>query len=375
MPKRTLLIIGNGFDLKCGLNTRYIDYWRYQRKNHPSFDAFVKYLEDNSFNSFEGENLDILERIIEIEEGVTFLDYYFTLYDWRIRRLDKDKVWSNIEDMLLYGLTDTGSFKAFNFEGCYSCFLQTKDKERNDSFFYDSYAHLIISIYLSKVFCKKPIGEARFNDYIISEINSFSICFSNYINEQVKENSTYYELAQNLISKITNASLNECEIVSFNYTEPICGPNLANIHGIASKRKIVMGVTCGDGSKKETTHHSWYYKATKEYKIASVSASGIKVSANYEDITDIYVYGLSLGKQDYDFFDNLFDEFEFLMRIYKAKIHFCFSTYAGKTKDEVAEETTSRVTELINYFGDHHKSYGLLRSMIQKGHLLFDFIE
>ena len=39
---------------------------------------------------------------------------------------------------------------------------------------------------------------------------------------------------------------NECEIISFNYTEPITGPNLANIHGLANKGKIVIGVTSRD---------------------------------------------------------------------------------------------------------------------------------
>ena len=104
-------------------------------------------------------------------------------------------------------------------------------------------------------------------------------------------------------------------------------------------------------------------------------ANGIKVSADYKEITDIYIYGLSLGKQDYDFFENLFDEFNILMRLYTVTIHFCFSLYDGKTREQVAEETTNRVTMLINSFGDNHKEFGLLRRMIQQGHLLFDFVD
>ena len=374
MSNKSLLIIGNGFDLKCGLKSQYIDFWHYQRNNNNSFNRFVEYLESNNIDTFNEEKLNQLNDILVVEDGVSFLDYYFTLLDWKTGNLNRNKVWSDIEDMLLYGFTDSRNSFSFNFDECYSCYddIETENKH---PFYKESYPHLIIAKYLYKVFGGELIGYHRFRDYVISELEAFSLCFSKYINKQVEDNPNYFEQAQKLITNITKAGLNECEIISFNYTEPVNEPNLANIHGLASKGRIVLGVTCGEGKGKESVHHSWYYRATKEYKIANVSANGIKVYADYSDITDVYVYGLSLGKQDYDFFDNLFDEFDILMRMYKVTIHFCFSTYNGKTKDEVAAETTDRVTELINCYGDNHKTYGLLRSMIQKGHLLFEFIK
>jgi len=374
MSQKTLLIIGNGFDLKCGLKSQYIDFWREQRNKHKSFNKFVSYLENNSVDSFNDENLDVIDSLIELEDGITFLDYYFTLLDWKRRRLNKSKAWSDIEDMLLYGFESSNVSQSFNFDSCCSCYYEIIEHNLYP-LYKNSYPHLIACKYLGRVFGEKDINYNKFRSLVISELDSFSINFSKYINKQVKGNHVYYELAQKLIMNITNTALNECQIVSFNYTEPIASPNLANIHGLASKNKVVLGITCGSGKDKESTHHSWYYEATKEYKIANVLANGIKVSANYSDITDVYVYGLSLGKQDYDFFDNLFDEFDILMRRYSLKIHFCYSVYGGKSIDEVAQETTNRVTELINTYGDNHQTYGLLRSMIQKGHLFFDYIE
>ena len=371
---KALLIVGNGFDLKCGLHSKYIDFLHSQRKGHARFDKFIEFLENNSFDTFNADKLHSIEDIIEVEEDISFLDYYFTILDWRSGKLNKEKAWSDIEDMLLYGFSYSNDSFGFHFDDCYSCYDDEITKKEHP-YYRDSYPHLIISNYLSKVFNQKQIIYLQFRKYVLSELDAFSLCFSKYINEQVKNNQNYYQQAQELITRITNVGLNECEIISFNYTEPVSGPNLANIHGLASKNKIVLGITCGEGEKKETVHNSWYYKATKEYKIANVLASGIKVYANYDDVTDIFIYGLSLGQQDYDFFDNLFDEFDILMRVYKVTIHFCFSTYGGKSRDEVEIETTSRVAELINHFGDTHKTYGLLRSMIQKGHLKFDYIK
>lgn len=374
MTKKTLLIIGNGFDLKCGLKSKYIDFWRYQRNNHDHFNRFVEYLEKNSYQDFDSSKLNGFDELIELEAGITFLDYYFTLFDWGLNNLSKNKVWSDIEDMLLFGFSSRNDYSSLTFDNCCICYGEVVNNRLN-SYFNDAYENLILSKYLMKVFGKKQIDFNTYRCFILSEIDEFSLSFSKYIERQILEKSDYYELAQDLIMRITNAALNECEIVSFNYTEPVTGPNLANIHGLANKGKIVIGVTCGDGKQKEIAHNSWYYKATKEYKIANILANGIKVSAEYRDAIDVYVYGLSLGKQDYDFFENLFDEFDILMRLYSVKIHFCYSLYDGKTREEVAEETTDRVTRLINSFGDNHKTYGLLRSMIQKGHLFFDFIE
>lgn len=370
---KALLVIGNGFDLKCKLNTKYVDFWYNQRKKYHVFNSFVEFLENNSYDSFDETKLNSISSVIEVEDGISFFDYYFTILDWMYGNLNGNKTWSDIEDMLLYGFSDTSS-NGLSFNNCFSCFNEMLS---NTQFplYKEQYGHLIVSKYLKKAFGKDFGNYYIYYNYIISELDMFSVMFAKYINKQVEDNLEYYEEAQKLITRIVNYPLNQCEIISFNYTEPIASPCLANIHGLASKEKVVIGITTGEGEKKNKTHNSWYYKATKEYKIAHILANGIKVSANYDGVTEIYIYGLSLGEQDYDFFDNLFDEFDVLMRMYEVKIIFCFSTYGGKTKEEIAEETTDRVTKLINRFGDNHKTYGLLRSMIQKEHLIFKYIE
>lgn len=374
MSKKTLLIIGNGFDLKCGLKSQYVDYWYNQRFNHEHFNKFCEYLENNEYRFFEKDNLKAFDELIELEEGITFLDYYFTLYDWSRSALNKNKIWSNVEDVLLYGFSEVMGSYYFNFFYSFD-FYQRAATGNSDLSFIRSYEILVMAKYLNKAFNGKVCELTNFHNYVLKELDKFSINFAKYIDNEANKKADYNSSAQKLITDITGGPIDECEIMSFNYTKPIVANFCANIHGLASQEKIVLGITCGDNEEKEAAHRKWFYKATKEYKIANISASGIKVCADYDDVVDIYVYGLSLGKQDYDFFDNLFDEFELLMRTYRAKLHFCYSTYGNKTIDEVADETTSRVATLINHFGDSHGAYGLLRSMIQKGHLLFKYIK
>lgn len=364
MDKKVLLIIGNGFDLKCGLDTKYIHYYNYQKERSSSFKDLIDKLKRDETDSIDYNGLSK-------DEHITFFDLFFTMIDWNNNRLDSDHTWADIEDMLLGGF-EIGQHNIDIFECCYRCYILTGDP--NDFNYLSIYNkwYRIIAKYLYK---KKKMVENGFHQYLIEELDRFSINFAKYICEQIKAHPDYQEKAQNLIMKITGVGLNECEILSFNYTEPLSSPNLSSIHGLASKEKIVFGITCGNKNKKETAHSSWYYPMTKEYKIANILAKGIKVSANYSGITDIYIYGSSLGKQDYDFYENLFDQFDFLMRSYPAKIHFCYSLYGDKTQDEIENDTTFKVTKLVNTIGDNHKQYGLLRTMIQNGHLDFRFIK
>ena len=364
MDKKVLLIIGNGFDLKCGLDTKYIHYYNYQKERSPSFKDLIDKLKRNETDSIDYDGLSR-------NEHITFFDLFFTMIDWNNNRLDSDHTWADIEDMLLSGFK-TGQFNKSLFENCYDCYVFTRNPSDFSSPTIFKKWYQIIAQYLYK---KKEMVENGFHQYLIAELDRFSINFAKYICEQVKAHPDYQEKAQYLIMKITGVGLNECEILSFNYTEPLLSPHLSNIHGLAKKEKIVFGITCGKEKEKEATHLSWYYPMTKEYKMANVSAKGIKVSADYAGITDIYVYGSSLGEQDYDFYENLFDQFDFLMRLYPAKIHFCYSVYGDKTQNEIANDITSKVTKLVNTIGDNHKVYGLLRTMIQNGHLNFLFIK
>ena len=48
---------------------------------------------------------------------------------------------------------------------------------------------------------------------------------------------------------------------------------------------------------------------------------------------------------------------------------------AAKHKMKSQKDITDKVTELVNSIGDNHKEYGLLRTMIQNGHLDSLFIQ
>ena len=366
MSKQALAIIGNGFDLNCGLQSSYKDFFYNQISNNQDYKILFEFLKKNDFKSFTESKVQEIKSFLSLNDNITFFDIYFLINDWSKDFLLTDQIWSAIEDVLLSGVNISSD--VISYEMCYNTY-SVLGKREYDLYYSGLFSESILAYYLKAVFGDIIIGEEQYHNYLIKELNRFSKHFAEFIYNQSIDNDKYIEKAQTLLARITGIGFNDCKIISFNYTDPFGSPLSANIHGLASKNEIVFGITCGQGKDKEKSHNDWTYKMTKEYKMALIMSKGQKVSLDYNDIKDIYVYGLSLGDQDYDFFENLFDKFEFLMQQYSAKIHFCYSIYGNKTIEEVAEDITQKVTKLINKFGDSHKTYGLLRSMIQNGSL------
>lgn len=44
MDRKTLVILGNGFDLNCGLHSSYKDFFKHQIECHPIFKSLFEYL-------------------------------------------------------------------------------------------------------------------------------------------------------------------------------------------------------------------------------------------------------------------------------------------------------------------------------------------
>ena len=366
MSNKVLVVLGNGFDLNCGLKSSYKDFFCHQVNHHDRFKKLFEYLKEKVVDSFDENNIEEIIPLFPLEDDLSFFDIYFLISDWTNGFLLTNQIWSAIEDVLLSGI-NLSSY-SINFNMILSVFLSIGTKNYNN-FYRDLYPYKILAHYLNTIIDKKEISDTQFHEFLIKELNKFSINFAQYINDQSTNNDEYIEKAQKLLSKITGTAINECKIISFNYTDPFSSIDSANIHGLACKNDIVFGITCDQGKGKEDCHHNWGYKLSKEYKMALIMSKGQKVSLDYDGVKDIYLYGLSLGEQDYDFFENLFDKCDFLMRLYDTKIHFCYSIYGNKTLDEVAEEATERVANVINKFGDSHNNNGLFRSMIQNGSL------
>ena len=83
MSCNVLVILGNGFDLNCGLKSSYKDFFNYQVEHHSNFKMVFEYLKENAIETFEENNIKELLPILSIESDLTFFDLYFLVNDWK----------------------------------------------------------------------------------------------------------------------------------------------------------------------------------------------------------------------------------------------------------------------------------------------------
>lgn len=369
MPSN-LLIIGNGFDLACGLETKYIHYFHYVLNQSPEMNALVEFLSGVSLDDLSDETLDKhLLKILPLDSDVvTFWDVYFTFQDWVYEKLNTDQTWVDIEDMLLRSFKERETYDISS-----NIIFSAANCVKNNSIelaFTRGSIYRYLGSYVYRIFKKRniKIGENCYSNYLEKELDRFSSNFSKYIKQQILKNETYKNTALKLVKKIIGLDkIDNYMIDSFNYTPIEYATYYRNIHGVAEDEDVVFGITCGEGEQRRDIHDDREYRFTKEYKIAKLMVKYRQPFNDYRHVKNVFIYGSSLGEQDYYYFESIFDKCEILEKTSSSQIIFVYSIYDKDKEEEIIDNITAKVTNIINMYGDRHNDFGLFRRLIQNG--------
>ena len=342
MRKSQLLILGNGFDLHCGLKSSYKDFFR-------------------------GEILDTIgERygLIQFSAGVSgfwenlLLAYYNinnnTDYNWcDIEAIIKDTLWqlfvkSSLSDGGLWNyalesvkikrdLNDPGIkfnyIEAYLLDYCISFISKTKKRYmRNDD---------ITKLMIRELYQELHCLEQRFCKYLKNQIVN--------PNNENELNEKYLVKAANLLAKLTGVAyyefnnldeiitvdnknrladifdeLNDAFILNFNYTalfdileveNPCCHNNvhgkLCNEHCVkdCNDSNIIFGID--DNLIQSQGASSDFRLFSKTYrKMLNSDKYIMTLPPNDDNSIEIKFYGHSLSEADYSYFQSIFDYYD-----------------------------------------------------------------
>lgn len=364
LVSKKLIILGNGFDLACGLKSRYYDFFS-SRLN----EDLVKYL-DYAADDFRknmyfsnkwfptlfglreknekygrkigriisddlGEEHEIY-KIVE-ESDLTFWDFVF--YYSNIHKNDRDIVdydWCDVENRMLEflqtpeDLKDVPSFNNFNSLGSLLCLHLAYYLPRKD-----------------RVSSKDEV----FN-YLYEELRTFENYFSRYIAE-ISENLDYQRESIRLIVNISGNNVEKIEdkIFSFNYTDPFsfnpyssCSLDIINVHGKAATNSILFGV-----DQESIIPESKTFRFTKTFR----QMTETKLDKNYEDIIlpkkddiqEIAFFGHSLSKFDYSYFQTIFDHYDLYNSV--IRLVFYYKTFGNRTPKDMELELAERISKML----------------------------
>ena len=331
----TLLILGNGFDLNCHLDSKFSDYFKEKKTQ------IVNNISDFSVNKICDNIWDLL--------------LYFAFYDEQLetRRLFKkhnenEILWMDVESFIKSVIlgnitTDKWLEKAQRAKYLsYISIIQDAYTDRARFVLGDTTQMNLLKQFFS---WKKIDKSIDIYTFLYEELLDFGEQFKKFIKDQLTDNDAYLFNAKTLLRQLVEPE-ETFSIITFNYTMPLA-KNLdeklhCNIHGTINDR-IIIGYDSSDQNDNETKG----IRLSKSWQKMNSDSHRYKLPSKNE-IKKIKIYGHSLGPQDYAYFHAIFDYYD----IYDGDVvlYFCYTPYKAceEENNDIRDGFVSSVYKLLN---------------------------
>ena len=400
---KQLLIIGNGFDLACGLKSSYKDFFDNYLKSISSTDSkmyWEKYFQNMSYLNSSNDDYtwtDIETQIFTQLQNVEFIienellkNRFYENKDELVRKIEISLNGSNSNlnfDSLLQTFYLLKSVFEYYMIGNQLTLNTALNKIKTDLLkledHFSSYLTNEIQNANSKIETNNEIATNVFteNSYFIKSRILFATLLLFYMNvnetpffvpplERLQETSdsnfiSYY-LDVQILSKF---NIVENYVLSFNYTKPVPFPNLRNIHGNLNNWNIIFGI---DYDKVNTFFSNQPTQFTKSYRILENKLNSDMTIPS--DLNKILFYGHGLGEADYSYFQTIFDTVDLYHG--NTKLIFFWNNFNDKDQYNIQVE---RVTNLIEKYGQTftNKDHGrnLFTKLLLENRIIFEQID
>ena len=347
----TLLVLGNGFDLNCGLPSTFKDFFILKLQNAKGAA--------NTFTNTKCENIWYLL--------LYFAFYDETLYDYESKKAieliyDFDPLWMDVESFIKKIITidkkddkwmsdhflaqhnNYPEFLTYLYNSRFNKYI-INDKNQKDS--------------IRKHFRNLNVSDFNIYTYLYDELLKFEKDFKKYIDDCIKESPSYKNKCKKIFSELVDFANEPTSVISFNYTnsmewyinpsEPAFKMNYYNIHG-SLEEGIVIGFDSGD--IKDNANLG--IKMSKAWQKMNFTDKIYQLPKK-NTITTLKFYGHSLGPQDYSYFHSLFDFYN----IYNSEIRlvFCYTEYK-KTEEDNARIRGTFVSAVYKLLTDYARKSG-----------------
>lgn len=329
--KNIKIITGNGFDLRCGLHSRYCDYFYY---NYDKFNkiknCYRSFLEDGAITSSDlnflsacniwdvffyinlskfryNNSLNWSDIELLIKSSLDFLDDK-TLYVNRIPQIPNSILnWNEIKKLISHnesGNTDESIF----------IIKILKSKSNKESFFFHSFYQSLLTE-LEKF--EKDFGIFIYEQLVDETYKSFG---------EIESNNIYHRKAKDTLEELCNLS-DIVAIDTFNYS-------FINLEEIAGKFYNVNGDYTYPifGIDTPTNPDDPVFCFSKLFRRNTNDLTSDKVQEE-RPFSNLIIFGHSLNEADYGYLFSVLDNLN-LSDSNDNKLIFAYSVYGDKTENE-----------------------------------------
>ncbi|MDT2917986.1 AbiH family protein [Lactococcus lactis] len=353
---KQLIVLGNGFDLACGLKSTYYDFFDYiygqQIVNTSSNNFWYDIFKDYKQESIENW-ADIEEQILIQLKNIEYLYNEKILIEGRggsetSSLAESEHKESNIPNNLYVTL-----------EFLLRYFVKVRSEKTTQNILKkqllileDDFRKYLLSITKNNaddgIHYKYYMKSKVLNKYI--QLCNSSESHNSDLVSKLEDTTLYnqYSLVNKFdetLSKIyKEKNSDENLVLTFNYTKVWDVENIRNIHGDLDNGNIIFGI---DYDKLNNNFKKAPIEFSKSYRVLENGlTSTFDISS---DIDIIKIYGHGLGKADYSYYQSIFDSVDLYHG--KTKVMFFWSDYKGKEKEQIHKDFVKGVTTLIEEYG------------------------
>lgn len=378
-----LIILGNGFDLQCGLRSKFGDFFkpRFER-----IESVGDYSKGTWKSLIEDSDLTIWDFILEANIDDSWCDVEGAIESWVLSaagpKTKSSLFWCALDHMKEFPFTDRLSWivKVGN---------RLASEEDDKSYLLGNIARYVWTLFPDSH--GAGYTSETFIDLLSRDLRRLERSFGDYLSREIANNGGYAEKCRSLYRAIDEDGKQDGDdfcvstsVLSFNYTNQIEDyfdkgdyGVFVNIHGKLGE-DIIFGI---DG--KDCMDDSIAVPFTKTYRLMLRGGSrtdgliSTANSSNLQDATDIIkFYGHSLGKADYSYFQSIFDGVD----LYESKTALVFyypyddSEDGEKNNNEWREKLANSINDLLVAYGatmdnaDHGKN--LMHKLLLEGRLI-----
>lgn len=371
-PWHQLIVVGNGFDLECGLRS--------------SFGHFISAREEY-FDNLASDNVEpvfhktIWDYILDERNGSNWCDVERAIAEWVAPKDPRHEPKTPLDlssNRVIFGKTLKKLDKLCSI-GYGVAINQNETPDR-------------VASHLFKRFHENdaPWTKERLLNVTQEDLSTFESDFASYLLSETNHSADYQQAADKLMRTLMGFGLPSAEhhkietcVLSFNYTTPhkvfrVDGNlvSYVNIHGELGG-EIMFGI---DGTGRMSNLDALPY--TKTYRLMALDVPNVAAvvhrstsSPSDDVIRVIKFYGHSLGQADYSYFQAIFDA----VNLYDGptRLQFFVRPYESNgiwlKEEDVRKEMMGKVINLLSSYGatldnkDHGKN--LIHKLLIEGRL------
>lgn len=286
----SLLILGNGFDLNCGLNSSFKHFF----STVNPFNNIWYLIFHHGFSSSDKQYSDPMFPVVK-RDNVLWMD--IEDYIKRILYMHRDSKEEKYRLIRIFGVDNYCSLLSL----CY-------EQRFNDIYMYANVQFSDFKRFFSKRF-DRANKDFEIISFLKQELFSFEQDFKKYI-DGISHKGEYLNKTKTLLGELIGTE-EAYDILTFNYTTPdydavnfFAYGNINHIHG-STDSNIIIGF---DSSDIHTLKDRKSQLSKAFQKLFFLTEN--KPLPDKEQIVQLKFYGHSLGDQDYSYFHSLFDYFD-----------------------------------------------------------------